>query len=182
MRPGFQLSMEESAEAILNAVKGRLRDESGVMNGLVAKGRIELHVPRSEEHLWSPQLVVDLEESEGTTTLNARFGPHPSIWTMFLAGYAISAVVAFMALMFAAAELTMGTPPRSLWFAGGAGLAALGVYLLALAGQGFGEGQMGALRSFLEETLDQMKASKVDRSSPRASTAAKVASAQREAS
>ena len=162
IRPGFESDIELSPDDVQEAVRGRLRAPACPVSGLVAAGRLELHVHGAQQHLWSPQLIVDvtsLEEGEEgvrpRSRLRARFGPHPSVWTMYVAGYAACTFVAFVGASFAFAQYVMGQPPWALLSIVLAAFLSLGLYLLALLGQGFGDLQMQELRSFLESTLHE---------------------------
>lgn len=124
------------------------------IRGLVLPGRIELTVHPDDQHLWSPQLTVDIIESEKGSRLRARFGPHAHVWTMYVALYAAVVCFTLAALVGGSAQLTLGDSPWAFW---GAGM----IWLLAFVGQGFGNDQMYALRAFLEKTSEASERSDV---------------------
>lgn len=126
------------------------------MSGLAAPGRIELHVHGEQQRLWSPQLIVDLRESKRGTSLLGRFGPHPSVWTMYVAGYAACGFGALVGVSFAYAEWAMEKPLWSLLSLPACMLLALALYWLALFGQRASDEQMKKLREYLVAKLDEL--------------------------
>jgi len=120
--------------------------------------RIELHVPSDRQHFWSPELVVEVEHTDTGARLLGRFGPHPHVWTMYMALVAATAIGNLVAISCAYAQWAMGESPSALWclLASAALLSIL--YLVSVLGQGFGEAQMRELRGFLEATLDEESA------------------------
>lgn len=153
IRPTLVLRVECAEQELGRKLAQRLRHKSCSVSGLVAPGRIELHVHGAEQHMWSPQLILEVHEEGGISVLRGRFGPHPSVWTLFMAGYASCALLALVALSFGLAQLTMETPA---WGFAGVGVAALlgaSISGLAYLGQGLGEAQMDQLRVFLEDSL-----------------------------
>lgn len=151
VRPYLHWRSQVSAEQILDAVGRALRQADAPVNGLVTPTRIELHTKRKDQHLWSPQLAIDLTQSpEHGTLLKGRFSPHPNVWTMYVA---ITATLAFGGLFcgaFAYVQWIMGQEPWSLI---GVPLSCAGVialYFLSQLGQSLGHDQMDQLVSFLE--------------------------------
>jgi hypothetical protein len=108
-----------------------------------------LTVPETEQRIYSPWLTVEVEPEGKGSRLKARFGPHPQVWTGFAFVYLASAVTFLFSLAFAAALMTTGGSPWSLYIS--AGTAALMVILFAISrvGQRLSRGQMAALQSEL---------------------------------
>lgn len=159
VRPRFQLECAAPPDQVIRYIGQLLRHPGCPVSGLACPGRIELHVHGNEQHLWSPQLIVDLQESPRGTELSARFGPHPSVWTMYVAGYAACGFGMLMGASFAYAEWVMGSPPWLLLSIPASLLAALGLYLLAFFGQEAGAEQMKRLRKFLKKALRNLDSS-----------------------
>ncbi len=142
--------------AVLQTVHERLCDERSPMAGVVAEGRIELYVPSERQHLWSPQLVVDVLPSEKAgagSLLRGRFSPHPHVWALYLGAAAVTAFTTLVAASFAYAQWVIGQAPSALWALPLAVLAWVALYGVALQGQRWGEEQVRELRTFLIEGL-----------------------------
>ncbi|MBK7579607.1 MAG: hypothetical protein IPI67_05300 [Myxococcales bacterium] len=151
-RPRFELSSEHSPAVVIERLKRALRQSKTVV-GSAFPGRIELTVPRRATHLWSPQLLVDVEAADGGSHLKARFAPHPHVWTLYVGACAIASMATFGALILATAQWMMETELWGLWIAPGTAIVALLTFGAAFVGQGLSAPQMFELRDFLREAL-----------------------------
>lgn len=175
VRVKFEMHTPMAPPAVLQSVHDQLCDRRCRMSGIVAEGRIELYVPSERQHLWSPQLVVDVEPwvprdaggaqgGAGGSMLRGRFGPHPHVWALYLAMAAVTALATLFAISYAYAQWAMGQAPSSLWALPLAVVAWFALYAVAIQGQRWGEEQVLELRAFLEQGL---KRAVVDPSSVR---------------
>jgi hypothetical protein len=121
----------------------------------VFRGHAVLHVPAGEDRVWSPFLSLDLVGGAASdvrhTRLRGLFGPKPSVWSLFVAAYAVCGCLALFALVYGWAQWSLDQQPWAFAVLPAAALGALGVYGLARYGQRRGRSQMDALRRFLEE-------------------------------
>lgn len=153
MRPRFRVPIEGEAERARRQIQRAIAESSWVRGGLVGQ-RLELTVPERERHYWSPHLSVVIEEEEdGQTVLEGRFGPHPHVWTMFIALYAHVGFIGIGGAMYGASQWILGQDPWALWGVPLAAALGLLVYLAAFYGQGLGGEQMYRLRSFVEQAM-----------------------------
>ncbi len=153
VRPRFQLECAAPPDTVIRYVGELLKTSGCPVSGLSCPGRIELHAHGSDQHLWSPQLIVDVVPSHRGSELLGRFGPHPSVWTMYMAGYAACGFGGLLGASFGYAQWVMGSHPWLLLTVPACLLSALGLYSLAFVGQGAGAGQMKQLRTFLRKAL-----------------------------
>lgn len=153
MRPRFRVSVKGDAEAARRRVQRAVEADDSIRGGRVGQ-RLELTVPDEERHYWSPHLSVVIEDGgDGDAVAEGRFGPHPHVWTMFIALYAHVAFLAIGGAMYGASQWILRQDLWALWGVPiAAGLAVL-VYLSAFYGQGLGRDQMYRLRSFVEDAL-----------------------------
>ncbi|HET9958668.1 MAG TPA: hypothetical protein VFQ61_29445 [Polyangiaceae bacterium] len=154
IRPSFELESPLDADTIVELVHRRLVDRESPICGVTAAERIELHVPSSRQHLWSPQLVIDLhEEEEGRTAVYGRFGPHPHVWVLYVGVLAAAAFACLVGGSFGVAQLAMEETPTALWSLPAAAAVVVVLYLMAVAGRSLSAEQMSELRSFFEGAL-----------------------------
>ena len=123
--------------------------------GEILRRHATLRIRESERHFWSPQLSIELRERDGGCLINARFGPHDHVWTMFIAMYATAGFAAVCGLMYGAAQVTMGAAPSGLLVVPVAVIASGLVYGAALIGQAIGEDQMDTLHGFLDAAIGE---------------------------
>lgn len=158
VRPRFTLRCSCAAEEVVEVMSRALRTPGCPVSGLAAPGRIELHVHEPEQHFWSPQLIVDVAGASDSSMLHGRFGPHPSVWTLYVAAYAACALGAMIGATFGFAEWTMGQTPWTLVSLPVAFVVAGTLRVLAEMGKEAGSQQMATLRSYLEHELEESSA------------------------
>lgn len=166
MRPRVDLCVDVSQREVLDRLKHRLATKSSVQ-GTVLSRHVELLVDPSERHTWSPWLSLDVDELDGQEQaeqtgqtercrIHGKFGPHPHVWTLFLAVYAVLACGAIAGAMYGMAQLTLGVSPWALWAVPIAGVLTLCTYLLALTGKKLGGEQMSQMCAFMHEVVPEL--------------------------
>jgi hypothetical protein len=135
-------------------LRERLAARRGSIVAVFVPDRVELVPHPSTTHFWSPQLMLQLEEREDGTHIQGRFGPHPPVWTMYVAIHAIGAFGTLGAGIFGLSQYLVGEPPWALWVLPLSPLLAALVWALAFVGQNLGAEQMYVLRRFLDDSLD----------------------------
>ncbi len=152
-RPTFELASSFTPEEVRRRVSSFLKTNERI-KGLALPDRVELAFARKEQHLWSPQLIVDLAKDGQGCRLSARFGPHPHVWTMYTAVYFILGIFGLLSGAYGYSQTTLGQPPTALWAIPGlVALAAL-TYGVPFIGQGLGFDQMYQLRNKLTELTE----------------------------
>lgn len=114
-RPRFEYTVAMPADEVLRRVRDAMQGAPGIVGLVLESGRIELTVPPGERHMWSPQLTVDVETNSGEASeLRARFGPHPHVWTLYVALYAIASFAAIACLVTGASQWMLDREPWAL--------------------------------------------------------------------
>lgn len=153
LRPRYQVSVGVPVDELLQRLGSALEALGSGVEGELAGRNASIHIPEAERHFWSPHLDVDLVPAGDGTTVHARIGPHPHVWTMFMA---LHAVLAFTGVAGAIYGLVQWTLDQSPW-----ALLALPVALglnafvagAAFIGQGLGADHIYRLRAFLDDVL-----------------------------
>lgn len=153
MRPRFECTIPCPPGEAARRLRSALGRPGAWCRGAVYPGHAVLHVPDAEQRVWSPFLTLDFDGEDGQTWCRGRFGPKPSVWSLFVAAYAFCACLTVFALVFGWAQGALGQAPWAYAVVPAAGLGALGVYGLARWGQHRGDEQMVALRRFFEEAM-----------------------------
>ena len=107
-----------------------------------------------KEHFWSPQLHIEVEESENNTIVKGLFGPKPNVWSLFMfIHFAVAlAFVVFLVLVYVrwnlkqdyTFPLIMSLIMPVLWFV---------LYFLGRLGRKKGTQQMHEIINFFTEVL-----------------------------
>lgn len=129
----------------------RFEEARGTWTGHITGTHAQLVVPRRERHMWSPWLSFSVEERDAATVLTGRFAPHPSVWTMYLAFYAMLLFSMLGLGFFGLSQWIAGEAPTMLWSLPIGLVIGVVLYASAFIGQGLTARQMCAMRSFIED-------------------------------
>ena len=131
MRPRFQYVVPCPPEQALSSFQLRLQQPDCPYTGRIIQNRhIILRITPEERHYWSPVLAVDAHPHSDGTLLRGYFGPHPNVWSLFVALYAGTAFATLLAFAAWCAAAIYVFAARSAWRAWSAPLG-LGLALWA---------------------------------------------------
>lgn len=83
LRPRFTIDLNENQEKVIEKFKTTLKGNT--YPSRFSDGHIIIDVPRKEEHFWSPQLNLEVVETEeNKSSVKGLFGPKPQVWTLFM--------------------------------------------------------------------------------------------------
>lgn len=159
MRPTFERHLSCSPDAAVEALQGHVEQSDDGYSGAFYDKHVIINVPRDDAWFWSPQLSLDLQSTNGGTRLRGVYGPRPSVWTMFMAMYAIAAFVGFIGGIVGLTQLSIDMSATALWAVPAAVTLAVFTYALALVGQWLSRDQIDALQAYAERALDDAEAS-----------------------
>lgn len=143
----------EPAE-VLRRFEARLQEPGCPVEGQLVEGHVELYVHPGERHVWSPWLSLEVRTEVDGTHVRGRFGPHPHVWTGFMALYSVLAFLGVIAAMYGWAQLRLDEPATALL--GVPGALALGAFIYGAEwiGKGLGTEQMFVMRDFVLRVLE----------------------------
>ncbi len=164
----------------MTILRERLDDNPQKVEGSFSRKHGTLRVSGDKMHFWSPCLDLTIIEADDSSTHGTdtrgesdprpvdvksaagpatkvwgTFSPRPEIWVGFVFAIGVCAVIAFISLLFAIAQLMLGHTPWALLVPIGAILVGVGVYTSAIVGQGLSIGEMYRIRSYLDECLKE---------------------------
>jgi hypothetical protein len=155
LRPHFDLVVELPLEDVMVCLSDRFEEAGDTWVGHITGTHAQLVVPRKERHLWSPWLSFSVEEYESGTLLKGRFAPHPSVWTMYMAFYAMLLFSMLGLGFFGLSQWLAGEAPTMLWSLPIGAVIFLGLYGSAFVGQGLTARQMCAMRDFVQGSFGE---------------------------
>ena len=156
IRLRFQHRSSRSKEDVLARFRSSLGQPGKVLEGLIVDHHITLKIPREEQHFWSPQLSLEVEEAEGGGSLiRGLYGPRPSVWLMFVFFYSLLGFISMIIAVIGFSERSLGLPGRILWLLPVAAFIVLMMFLSARAGQRLGKDEMVRLRDFFSAVLEE---------------------------
>ena len=153
IRPRFKLLSDLSIEEIQGIINDHLVKADTTCYGKIDHGFGTIHLPISEQHYWSPQLVISLEKIEEGTEIRGLYGPKPSVWTMFVFFYATIAFAFIITLIIGLTHISMEKESHVIWLAPALLLLFLSLYLISYLGQKKGSNQLAILENFISNAL-----------------------------
>jgi hypothetical protein len=156
MRPTFEVPVKGDEATVLSWLKAELKKSGGPCLGIVVGPTAELRICQEDSHFWSPALSIKVvsREEDGERVLRGRFGPHPHVWTMFMAIYGILAMIGLGGLMYGISQWALGWTPWALALAPASIALMAFTYGAVFIGQGLGAEQMYILRSVVDHALE----------------------------
>jgi cellulose synthase/poly-beta-1,6-N-acetylglucosamine synthase-like glycosyltransferase len=109
---------------------------------------------KKDQHFWSPQLTVTVEDVEGETEIRGLYGPKPSVWTMFIFFYCVVGFLAIISTMVGLSNLSLEKHAGVLWLTPIFMLLFLTIYLVSNFGKKLGKDQLIILHNFFEKALN----------------------------
>jgi hypothetical protein len=158
MRPQFNFDFPIDQDHAIDLLSSVMDTNDHPIEGRAAGNHLMLVIPIKDRHFWSPWLNIEAQENDlpnPNIHIKGRFSPNPSVWTGFMMVYSSLAVLAFLATMFAVAQLVMNNPPWALYFLIPIILIAAAMYWSSLIGQKIAHDQMQLLYRVTLETLAQ---------------------------
>jgi hypothetical protein len=155
IRPRFERMVYYEPRRVEEMFRERLSRPGSPCVGSVIEGHITLRIPEEEQHYWSPQLNLSLEETEEGTQINGIYGPAPSVWSAFFYGYAAIGILALFLSIWACALWMLKKDVSVAWGLPVLGGLALVLYLVAQGGQKVGAEQTFTLHHFFEDTVGE---------------------------
>ncbi len=114
-------------------------------------GHITIKIRAEEQHIWSPQLTITMEEEDNQVLIRGLYGPNPTLWAFFFFGYAALSILTLFIGMWGLSLLTLGKNAVVLWAIPVLGAIAVLMYLSSQAGQKLGAQQMFDIHHFYED-------------------------------
>ena len=150
-RPTFKKHLASDASCLLTRLKDSEREGGDTVRASVIDSTAILKIRMADERVWSPQLEVSFEaDPDGSGCfVHGLFGPRPSVWTSFMAGYLFFLCVAFVSFLFGMTSYWLGMDARTLYIVPAAIAGMAGVFAVARAGRKLGADQMSELFDFL---------------------------------
>ncbi len=155
VRPRIRFETDMKSDEITSTIKERLDSGICVCEGQVTKNFATIYPPDAEQHYWSPQLTITLEEDDGKTLVRGLYGPKPAVWTMFVFFYSFIGFLTMIALMVWLSYRTIGESTWVFWLIPVLVTIFLSLYLVAYFGQKLGQKQMTRIHRFFEDCVGE---------------------------
>lgn len=155
--PRFRLQIKCDEEEARAHVAKKI-EEDPTVSGVRSMDMIFLKIPQSEQHYWSPEMSVRIEQDEFDEFPEASclVGPKQSVWLMFIFFYGAIAVGTMFGGIYGMLEYSNTGFSHWLWVFPIGLILFLTVFFTTKIGQQKGRDQMLHLVSFLYHSLDEI--------------------------
>lgn len=156
IRPRFRLITPYTQDEVMDLLD-KFTSEDETVIGKRVYDMYYLDIPKKEQHYWSPELRIMLEENlagEGTF-VRCVVGPRQSVWLLFVFIYGFLSVLTLFGGMYGLVQWNRGGSAGWLWCFPIALLIIFSVYVVAKLGQRTGRDQMLHLVSVLYHSIGE---------------------------
>ncbi len=154
IRPRFQRNIPTDPDVILENIRKKLDLAETTLKGQIVQHHVILKIPQEEQHYWSPQLSLSVEDHpEGGSFIRGLYGPRPSVWLMFVFFYSFFGFVLTILFIWGISKWSLGQDSTVLWLVPIGVVLIIAAYITARFGQRLGHDQMVEIQRFLNEVL-----------------------------
>jgi hypothetical protein len=153
IRPRFKLNTPYSLQEIIDRISNGIHRPDAPCKARIVHDQIVLFFPSEEQHYWSPQLSLSIEEEEDGSLIRGFYGPRPAVWTMFVFFYSSIAFGILFIIIFGLSYISLGKSPDILWLVPLLLIIFLSLYRVSYQGQKMGADEMETLHRFLESCI-----------------------------
>jgi len=153
IRPRFRKEVSDSPEIVKERIKTALTSNETMCTGKIVDNHVIFKIPVSQQHYWSPQLTLDIEQKNSGSLIRGLYGPKPGVWTMFVFFYSSIGFLTMMGLIFGISQIMLNMVPYGLWAVLIGGFLLIGLFVTSKIGQRLGLEQMRQLKDFLDNSL-----------------------------
>lgn len=155
IRPTFEETLPTSIARVTSELIDALKDEHAPVRGKVGRLSAEIVIVRAERVFWSPHLSLAFDERDGRAIMFGRFSPHPSVWSGFVASYALFAIIAICGSIGGYSQWSIGQRPTALYAVLMAMVGFGTSYGAAFIGQSMALDQVYAMRHFVDRCIER---------------------------
>ena len=157
IRPRFKLKIPMDPNVAIEEVAKRLYNDNTV-SGEHSGTYIFLRIPSWQQHYWSPEMSVRIEEEEYTdyTTVSCLIGPRQTVWAMFVFLYSLVILLSTFGGIYGLVKYQETGLINWLWVIPTGVLLTSTLFIVSRLGQQKGRDQMLHLVSFIYHALDDI--------------------------
>ena len=154
IRPRIKIISSLPKDEIMERIRKKVDDPNSACKGWAKDGFALICAPENERHIWTPQINLQIEETENGTEVRGVIGPSANIWTAFAFTFSILGFIAFVALFWGLSRLSLNYSADILWTVPISLILILAVYLLARIGQQLSGNEVRELKKFVESAFN----------------------------
>lgn len=154
LRPRFKKRIRLKPPEIIKRIKSALDKKSLQIEASIVTNHVYFRIPQDQQHYWSPQLSLELQEDSAGTMLRGLYGPSPKVWTMFMFIYMGIGFFGLIGLFYGLSQWSLNITPNGLWIVPAAIVLEIIFYFIARTGKKLAADQMKQLQEALNNILN----------------------------
>jgi hypothetical protein len=152
IRPRFTLISSLSKADILRQLDIQTASDPKVFCKIV-EDHAYIKIIQKDQHFWSPELHLSVEESTDGAQLKGIVGPAPTVWTLFMFLYFAAIIAVLFSLVYSYSDWVIHKDKGNLWPIPAALAVLLGVFLSSKSGERIARRQTETLKAPLRGVL-----------------------------
>ena len=153
IRPRFKIEIKMPKYELITRISEEIKSCNGRCDINLLRNHIIFKIPEDMQHFWSPELSIEIEESEEKSVLHCILGPRSAIWTLFATFYGLSLFAGLIGIVFGFSQWSIGNYPYGFWLVPASVILIALAYLIAITGQKLSYNEMLFLRRKLERAI-----------------------------
>ena len=154
VRPRCRYVLDMTADEVMKKIETELRNSNTDVTGSILQHHAYLKIPEKDQHYWSPEFHITVEQIETGSLVRGVIGPKPKVWTMFMFFYSGVIVLLAFGSALGVSQWMLNMQAPWLWSIPAALILWLGIFLAALYGQLLGHSQTIILLVYLKDCLN----------------------------
>ena len=154
IRPRFEIVTTLSIQDLEERLHNALKESILTCEGNITSAYATLYPPLKNQHFWSPQLTLSMEDmDDGNTLIRGMYGPKPTVWTLFVFFYSILALAILIISIIGFSNLSLGISSKILWLLPVLIGVFLSLFIVSHFGKKLGKDEIKMLHHFFEKVI-----------------------------
>lgn len=153
IRPRFKIEVKMPKYELITRISEEIKSCNGRCEINLLRNHIIFKIPEDMQHFWSPELSIEIEESEENSVLHCILGPRSAIWTLFATFYGLSLFAGLIGIVLGFSQWSIGNYPYGFWLVPASVILIALAYLIAITGQKLSYNEMLFLRRKLDRAI-----------------------------
>jgi len=104
----FRRLSQQHPDAIIQYIREHFEKHPTDLTLKIEKYYIKIGIPVNQQTFWSPQLGINIYESDEGTVIRGLYGPKPNVWLLFWFGYIFLGFITLLAGMYVLSMKSLG--------------------------------------------------------------------------
>lgn len=155
IRPKFEIDVNDHPDVIYQRFLDHREKAECECTIDAVPHHIVIKIRQEDQHFWSPQLTLNIEENERGSNVKGLYGPNGNVWTLFAGSYFACGILITFISIIGFSRVSLGMDAPILWILPVLVGIVIMLYIASQMGQKLGAEQMFDLHHTAQEVLGQ---------------------------